>query len=62
MNLITKGEIKKTLIFPAFAGCISVLLFLAMRRRSGFIIRGEVHVDLLRTGASILCKGIQVPG
>ena len=26
MNRITKGEIKKTLIFPAFAGCISVLL------------------------------------
>ena len=28
MNLIIKGKLKKTLIFPAFAGYISVLLWI----------------------------------
>ena len=53
MNLITKGRIKKTLIFPAFAGGISVLLFQVMRGCSGFIILGEDHVDLLGSCAVI---------
>ena len=68
MNRITKGEIKKALIFPAFAGCISVLLFPTMRGCSGFIILGEYHVALLGSGAVIffrifvnLCNKISLP-
>ena len=45
MNLIIKGRIKKTLIFPAFAGGISVLLFPVMRGCSGFIILQSQQQD-----------------
>lgn len=47
MNLITKGKIKKTLIFSAFAGCISVLLCIRLVCCSGLVIFGQDHIDLL---------------
>mgnify|MGYP005767147005 CR=1 FL=1 len=40
MNLIIRGKIKKTLIFPAFAGCISVLLRIRIDSCFGLVIFG----------------------
>ena len=47
MNLIIKGKIKKTLIFPAFAGCISVLLCIRIYCWFVLVIFGQNHIDLL---------------
>ena len=56
MNLIIKGKIKKTLIFPAFAGCISVLLCIRIVCFFGLVILGQNHVDLLGACAKVLFR------
>lgn len=40
MNLITKGNIKKTLIFPVSAGCIRIAYCFE------FVTFGQAHIDL----------------
>ena len=54
MNLIIKGKIKKTLIFPAFAGCISVLLCIRIYCCFVLVIFGQNHIDLLGACAEVL--------
>ena len=54
MNLIIKGKIKKTLIFPVVTGRISVLLCIRIVCCSGLVIFGQDHVDLLRACAEVL--------